>query len=390
MVKSRISKGAVVFDSYNQVVIDRFITHQCLSRRFKLENETGYSEIKSVRDKIRNEIARPILQQCLDSSKNYILRVLMSIMATADTKISREMLKSEKYSLMLDGPELSWIDMSRIGVVAYHKAMSIMREALPLIDKLLTEYSYLDYMSLPVLVSLCPGKELYCRYKEGALLDLNFEDETDKADKADVKKIGDVSDFNFALLSSRLPYFFTSPDIDVVIKNDLKDKSKEDWEESELRLAVKFGEAPVNIDLAMNYFLGSIMECLSRRHSTLVNIPGLRQFENSKFYKTYDTNGKVFQRDNQIEGALIGLWAWDLRRIEGATEEQAFQEICYPKSKGEIKSSNYEIKEDVVDKHYRIIDKQIRPDKNKIEPSFRRMDEVITGQTNFRIGLRFF
>jgi hypothetical protein len=380
MAKKSNLKNSESRSAHEHRQIDRLLTQQCFARRFRLNHKEDYDVLIRLRDDVCDvmneylgEASSPLYDETAPRLINYFLSLL-------DVEWGRTVIDGGDVDRVISDPILERITFFYNFSDCVEPVLKVLAKNLLFVKEVLKKYNYFDYMSLPVILALCDGRDLYSRYAKNALLDPIID--------AGREGIGKDPKFrvNFAIRLSIVEYIFCSPSVEILAERAETSRGIGAGMYEALSLKVRINTAPAEIDQGMQYFLSSLMELLVVEHEISQCVPNYKAFKESIFFKTYDLAWLTFQRVDQVKGALLGLWCWDLVHNESMTLDKAVGTILLGPHDENREAIHLE--EETVRKHYRIIAKQIRPDALKINNGFRLVDEVVTGRPGVRIGLR--
>jgi|GEM_PF-2730486 len=368
--------------------IDALFIQQCIIRRFKHNHSADYDALLTMRNDIESILCDAGLNAV---AKNQFevssTEVAMAIMSFLENGKNRHLLTNESASIIRErlSKHLSLSQKSRLLIERYlheneiQDIIHILEKNVKFYEYLKIKYNIFDYFSMFNMTAYIPFDKFYKFFREST------KDKTQHYPIADevtreakwLYAIDSALESSIYLLITNhcCNRHFYSTNVDIIDDVDNEIVINGIKSHNAIYLKVPIDQSPNNIDAAIEYYKKAIIEQLINHLGCLANCQD-KGFLDSKFLKFISNESYFVTQWNSIENNIIGLWCWDLVKIDSKTEAEAIEIIAetVPYEAISIKK-NYNRIEDILSVN--------RGSKKKTS-----LDHFVTGSDKIILGLR--
>jgi hypothetical protein len=371
--------------------LDRLFVQQLVARRFARDYPADFHRLRSIRDAIHTHILNAGISPLIGESGAQTLTTLMGVYETRGGQQAIFEGNAEYVSANYPLDQFDGILLEEDGL---RFAMAGMAPYLEEIKEIQRTYNYFDYFGLIAMTATFSSQSAFKFYLNAATEDTPiypvFQDigGNPLANWFYSRQDPEDLDLAIALRVSGRERMFSAPNIKILGSSRTSDISSSKPGHDSIHLKIDLDQAPYNIDYAIRAFRASLYDALLSRHDIAANISRLDDFMKSSFYQQSDSVNLIIQKWSQIQGALIGIWCWDLVKTQNISLTQAMDAIL--QSQAEIISKASDSTTDInaiggkaIEKHYYRIHTLLNAEDKCDELSM-----FVTGDKNIPLGNR--
>lgn len=365
---------------------ERLLAQQLLVRRFRIENPEEFSALQGFRDQMHSIIEASSSEE--DGMwPGEVQQALAAWLLVAETPDVRDAVRENDLGALrhrLGGPaQLSKWNST------LQPTLDFLAEQLPVIESLIKRFNYFDHCSLMSMASLCRGEDFLHAYGSAWLRPVTkWAKELQALNEAENKRGFDLFwiptlswslDLKCAVGASWMPERFLSSSVHILDSRTAPVMEVDGPLQEALYLRIDLCRAPVDIDAALTYFRGALLERLSEVHGSIDCAPGADEFLKTAFALTKSSPAKLFKDYQTLASTIRGLWCWDLTELQNMSGAQAARTI------GDAceQAGNERIGEQSLLKQRSVVAKLVAA-----ASGAGALDELVTRRRGLRLGFR--
>ncbi|MGF6492084.1 hypothetical protein ABIE56_000237 [Luteibacter sp. 621] len=326
---------------------DRFVVQQCAVRRFRLEHAPAFAALHDIRHHVVARLHEWEVGKRPSALTASLTHTLTTVFELFETRLGRSAIRTKDAALAMDVmgtttplPYIGWVLNDEDLVL---ELLDVLEKALERVEQAMAAFNYFDYFTVLDMTTVTGGEDTYLLYRaasDGRIpLEPAFDHFIDHPDptaaeldithdrwfRMDTEP--DDLDLALALAQSARPRTFHSPSIKVLdsAANPFLQNVDVDGGRT-LYLAVSLNRAPVDIDEALSYYAKALKGLLAEENGGWSNVSGATAYAGTRFARAGEPKPMLRERD-QFNGALLGLWCWDLTYGAGMSQADAFEDV---------------------------------------------------------------